>query len=147
MKLPGFHFRETMSGTFVRDGGGGERAMHFTVTARAGSLWAHLRDRKARLEGVVTIEGFASAQPLDGEITIDPLLKKLIRYEFTFAADDGTRYRFVGQKDVTLRDPVGSMTTLPAQVLALDGKLIGTANLKFDTKDLPSFLGSWRLDL
>jgi hypothetical protein len=144
MKLPGFHFRETMSGTYSRDGV--ERAMHFTVTARAGSLLGHLRDRKARLEGEVTMEGFASAKPLDGEITIDPLIGKLIRYEFGFAADDGQRYRFIGQKDVTLKDPVGSMTTLPGQVLALDGKQIATAALKFDKKDLPSFLGTWRLD-
>jgi hypothetical protein len=145
MRLPGFHFRETMSGTYVRDGV--ERPMHFAVTARAKSLFAHLKDRKAKLDGVITMEGFATAQPLEGEITIDPLLGKLIRYEFTFAADDAQRYRFIGQKDVTLRDPVGSMTTLPAQVLALDGKQIATADLKFDTKDLPSFLGSWRLDL
>jgi hypothetical protein len=144
MRLPGFHFRETMSGSFTRDGV--EKPMHFSVTARAGSLWAHLRDRKARLDGEVTMEGFASARPLEGEITIDPLLGRLIRYEFSFAADDGKRYRFVGQKDVTLRDPVGSMTTLPAQILALDGKLVATAQLTFDKKDLPRFLGTWRLD-
>ena len=144
MKLPGFHFRETMSGSYRRDGV--ERPMQFTVTARAGSLWSHLRDRKAKLDGEVTMDGFASARPLEGEITIDPLLGKLIRYEFTFAADDGARYRFIGQKDVTLKDPVGSMTTLPGQVLALDGKQIATALLTFDKKDLPSFLGTWRLD-
>jgi hypothetical protein len=144
VKLPGFHFRETMSGTYRRDGV--ERPMHFTVTARAGSLLSHLRDRKAKLDGEVTMDGFATARPLDGELTIDPLIGKLIRYEFSFAADDGTRYRFVGQKDVTLKDPVGSMTTLPGQVLALDGKQIATALLTFDKKDLPSFLGTWRLD-
>ena len=144
MKLPGFHFRETMSGSYRRDGV--ERPMQFTVTARAGSLWSHLRNRKAKLDGEVTMDGFASARPLEGEITIDPLLGKLIRYEFTFAADDGARYRFIGQKDVTLKDPVGSMTTLPGQVLALDGKQIATALLTFDKKDLPSFLGTWRLD-
>jgi hypothetical protein len=144
MRLPGFHFRETMSGSFTRDGV--EKPMHFSVTARAGSLLAHLRNRKARLDGEVTMEGFASARPLEGEITIDPLLRRLIRYEFTFAADDGKRYRFVGQKDVTLRDPVGSMTTLPGQILALDGKLVATAQLAFDKKDLPRFLGTWRLD-
>ena len=144
MKLPGFRFRETMSGTYSRDGV--ERPMHFTVTVRAGSLLGHLRDRKARLDGEVTMDGFASARPLEGEITIDPIIGKLIRYEFAFEADDGQRYRFVGQKDVTLRDPVGSMTTLPGQVLALDGKRVATAQLRFDTKDLPSFLGSWRLD-
>lgn len=144
MRLPGFHFRETMAGSFTRDGV--ERPMRFSVTARAGSLLAHLRDRKARLDGDVTMEGFATQKPLEGEITIDPLLGRLIRYEFTFAADDGQRYRFVGQKDVTLRDPVGSMTTLPAQILALDGKLVATAQLSFDKKDLPRFLGTWRLD-
>ena len=144
MKLPGFHFSETMSGTYRRDGV--DRAMHFTVTARAGSLLEHLRDRKAKLDGEVTMEGFATARPLDGEITIDPIIGKIIRYEFTFEADDAARYRFVGQKDVTLKDPVGSMTTLPGQVLALDGKQIATAALKFDKKDLPSFLSTWRLD-
>lgn len=145
MKLPGFHFKETMTGTYRRDDGV-EHAMAFTVTARAGSLLAHLRDRKAKLDGEVTMDGFATARALDGEITIDPLIGKLIRYEFAFEADDGQRYRFVGQKDVTLKDPVGSMTTLPGQILALDGKLIATAALKFDKKDLPSFLGTWRLD-
>ena len=144
MKLPGLHFRETMSGTYRRDGV--ERPMHFKVTARAGSLLSHLRDRKAKLDGEVTMEGFATARPLDGELTIDPLIGNVIRYEFSFAADDGARYRFVGQKDVTLKDPVGSMTTLPGQVLALDGKQIATALLTFDKKDLPSFLGTWRLD-
>jgi hypothetical protein len=145
VKLPGFHFRETMSGSYSRDGV--ERPMRFSVVARAGSLLGHLRDRKARLEGEVTMEGFASARPLDGELTIDPLFRRLIRYDFTFAGDDGERYRFIGQKDVSLRDPVGSMTTLPAEVLAPDGKRIATAQLKFDTRDLPRFLGSWRLDL
>jgi hypothetical protein len=144
VKLPGFHFSETMSGTYRRDGV--ERAMQFKVTARAGSMLDYLRDRKARLEGEVTMESFASARPLDGEITIDPLIGKVIRYEFAFEADDGHRYRFVGQKDVTLKDPVGSMTTLPGQILALDGKQVATAALKFAKKDLPSFLSTWRLD-
>lgn len=145
MRVPGFHFRETMSGSYQRDGV--ERPMHFTATARAGSLLAHLRDRKARLEGEVTLEGLASARPLEGEVTIDPLFGRLIRYEFTFSGDDGQRYRFVGQKDVTLRDPVGSMTFLPAEILSVDGTRVATAQLRFDTRDLPRFLGSWRLDL
>lgn len=146
MRLPGFHFRETMSGTYRRDDGV-ERPMRFTVTAKAGSLLSHLVDRKARLAGDVTMDGFATAQPLDGELTIDPLLKKIIRYEFTFTGDDKQRYRFVGQKDVKLLDPVRSMTTLPAEVLAADGTRVATASLTFDTRDLPRFLGSWRLDL
>jgi hypothetical protein len=143
MKLPGFHFHETMSGTWTRDGV--TRAMHFTVEARAESALRYLRDRKARLQGEVTIEGLASGRPLSGEITIDPLLGRLIRYEFEFASDDGQRYRFVGQKDVTLRDLKASMTTLAAQILGHDGAAVATALLKFDVKDLRRFLGSWGL--
>jgi hypothetical protein len=142
----GFHFKETMSGTFKSDAGGEERAMRFTITARARSWLKHLRDHKAEISGELDIDGFATRAPISGELTINPVLGKLIRYEFTFAADDGVRYRFFGQKDVTLKDPVGSLTTLPGQVLALDGKLVATAALKFDKKDLSSFLGTWRLD-
>ncbi len=145
MKLPGFHFRETMAGTWQGDDGV-TRPMRFTATARAESMLQYLRDRKARLDGEVTMDGFATARALEGEITIDPLLGRLIRYEFGFAGDDGQRYRFVGQKDVSIKDPVGSMTTLPGQVLALDGKRVATTALSFDTKDLPKFLSTWRLD-
>jgi hypothetical protein len=144
MKLPGFHFRETMSGSYTKDGV--DRPMQFTATARAGSLLAHLVDHKADLEGEITMEGFASKKELHGNIVIDPLLGRRIRYEFTFDGDDGERYRFVGQKDVSLTDPVGSMTTLPAEVLALDGRLIATCALTFETKDLPHFLSTFRLD-
>jgi hypothetical protein len=145
VKLPGFHFRETMSGTWTRDGV--TRPMQFTVEARARSAWQYLRDRKAELRGEVTMDGLATARPLEGEITIDPILGRLIRYEFAFAGDDGQRYRFAGQKDVTLRDLTGSMTTLPGELRGADGRALATALLKFDTRDLPRFLGSWRLDL
>jgi hypothetical protein len=145
MRLPGFHFRETMAGTWTRDGVA--RPIQFSLEARAQSTLQYLRDRKARLHGEVTVEGLARACPLDGEITIDPLLGRLIRYEFAFAGDDGQRYRFVGQKDISVRDLAGSFTTLPAQILAPDGTLFATALLYFDRRDLPRFLSSWRLDL
>jgi hypothetical protein len=147
MKLPGFHFRETMTGSWFADDGGGEQPIAFSAEARADSTLQYLRDKKARLAGEITVGGLAQARPLAGEITIDPVIGRLIRYEFTFAADDGRRIRFVGQKDVSLRDLAGSMTTLPAELHSDDGKRLGTAVLKFATRDLPSFLGSWRLDL
>ena len=145
MRLPGFHFRETMSGTWTRDGV--TRPMQFTVEARAESTLQYLRDRKARLKGTVSMENFATDRPLDGEITIDPVIGRVIRYAFGFLADDGQPYRFAGQKDVTLRDLAGSMTTLPGALLGSDGRELATALLKFDPRDLPRFLGSWRLDL
>jgi hypothetical protein len=142
--MPGFHFKETMQGTFTRAGSSDEKAMSFTVTARAQSWLKHLRDRKAMLDGVVRMDGFASDATLAGELTIDPVLGKIIRYDFRFTADDGRPYRFLGQKDVTLRDLAGSMTTLPGTISDAGGAPVATALLYFDKSDLPKFLGSFR---
>ena len=142
--MPGFHFHETMQGTYTRDGV--ERPMKFSLEARADSWLQHLRDRKAHINGTIDAEGLASARAIDGELTIDPLIRRLIRYEFSFTGDDGKAYRFAGQKDVSILDLANSMTTLPAEIFDGD-KAIANALLKFDKKDLPSFLASWRLDL
>lgn len=139
----GFHFRETMSGTWRKDDGV-ERPICFTVTARARSWLKHLRDKKAVLDGTITAEGLATGKPLTGELIIDPLFARIIRYELHFSGDDGRPYMLRGQKDVTLADPVGSMTTLPAEIIDRDQQTFGTAMLKFDARDLPSFLASFR---
>jgi hypothetical protein len=140
----GFHFHETMQGTYTRDGVA--RPMKFSLEARAGSWLQHLRDRKARINGTIDAEGLASARNIDGELTIDPVIRRIIRYEFSFTGDDGKAYRFAGQKDVSLLDLANSMTTLPAQIF--DGNQpIAEALVKFDKRDLPAFLMSWRLDL
>jgi hypothetical protein len=140
----GFHFHETMQGTYTRDGV--ERPMKFSLEARAGSWLQHLRDRKARINGTIDAEGLASARTIDGELTIDPVIRRIIRYEFNFTGDDGKAYRFAGQKDVSLLDLANSMTILPAEIF--DGSTaIAKALVKFDKRDLPAFLMSWRLDL
>lgn len=141
--MSGFQFEETMAGTFTVDGGE-ERPIRFTARARVDSLRKFLGDRKADLDGEVFMEGYAVGRPLHGEVTIDPVLGRLIRYEFGFDGDDGKHYRFLGQKDVTLLDPVGSMTTLPAAITDEHGERVASATLRFDTRDLPSFLGSFR---
>jgi hypothetical protein len=143
MKIPGFHFTETMQGTYTRDGV--ERPIKFSLEARAESALQHLRDRKARIHGTIDAEGLAIGRELDGELIIDPLIKRIIRYEFMFTGDDGQRYRFAGQKDVNFMDLSNSMTTLPAQIFDGWDQQIATALVKFDKKDLPRFLGSWRL--
>ena len=119
----------------------------FELEVRARSWLKHLVDRKAAIVGKVTMEGFAARAPLEGEMTIDPLLGRLIRYEFAFRADDGKRYRFRGQKDIALGDLVGSWTTLPATIEDEGGRVVASAMLKFDAHDLPSFLGSFRPSL
>src|SRR3954464_15160437 len=112
----GFHFSETMSGTWTRDGQPEEHPIAFTITARARSWLKHLRDHDTDLEGTLRMEGFAREVPVRGILHINPLMGKIIRYDFGFLADDGRRYRFIGQKDVSLSDVVGTMTTLPASI-------------------------------
>ncbi len=144
--MSGFEFRETMSGTFTLDGEaeGAPREIRFTGRAHVGSLLRHLGDRKADLDGEITMEGVATARPLHGELIIDPILGRRIRYDFHFEGDDGSRYRFLGQKDVSLLDPVGSMTTLPATVSDQHGVRIASATLRFDLHDLMPFLATFR---
>jgi len=140
----GFHFSETMQGTWTREGQTDERPISFSITARARSFWKHLRDHDTELEGTLRMDGFAREVPVRGTLHINPLLGKVIRYDFGFLADDGRRYRFIGQKDVSLSDVVGTMTTLPAAIEDENGRVVARANLKFDTKDLPGFLASFR---
>lgn len=142
--MPGFSFNETMQGTWTRPGESEERGISFTITARAGSWLKHLRDRKAALAGTLRMEGFANGVPISGELIIDPLIGRLIRYTFEFVGDDGKNYRFEGQKDVSLADVVGTMTTLPATITDRSGQVAARALLKFDAKDLPGFLASFR---
>ena len=144
MSWGGFQFREQMVGTLTPDGGGPERAFRFRLTARARSMLQHLRDRKAQIEGDLDLEGVASQARLEGELTIDPLIGRVIRYEFAFTGDDRHRYTFSGQKDVTPFRPVESMTTLRGEVRDQEGKLVGAAELKFPLGELPQFVGSFR---
>ena len=144
MGLGGFHFTETMAGTFTRAGSSDEKRISFTATARARSWLRHLRDHQALLDGTVQMDGFASRASLAGTLYINPLLGKVIRYQFDFTADDGKPYTFRGQKDVSLMDVVGTMTTLPATITDGSGHTVATALLKFDVKRLSSFLGSFR---
>jgi hypothetical protein len=140
----GFSFSETMSGTWSAPGSAEARPIRFSVTARARSWLRHLRDKKADLDGTLSMDGVAREVPVHGELLIDPLFGRVIRYQLAFTGDDGKPYHLRGQKDVTVADPVGSMTTLPASIYGAGDQLVGTAQLAFDTKDLPRFLGSFR---
>lgn len=144
LSLDGFHFTETMSGTWTRPGSTDARPIAFTVTARARSWLKHLRDHQATLEGTLEMDGFARGAPVTGTLYINPLLERVIRYELRFTADDGKPYTLRGQKDVRLTDMVGTMTDLPMSLTDGAGQTVASAQLKFDLKDLPGFLGSFR---
>jgi hypothetical protein len=142
--MAGFEFKETMAGTWRSSNGGDEKTIEFTVTARAGRLLRHLFDRKADMDGRLRMAGFAEDVPLSGELIIDPILGKKIRYEFDFVADDGKRYHFAGQKDVRFLDVVRTMTELPGEIFGGDGAVVARCSLKFDPRDFGRFLASFR---
>jgi hypothetical protein len=144
----GFRFRESMAGTWTPEGGGPEgtreRPISFALTARARSWLQHLRDHGTEVDGTLRMEGFAREAPVRGSLYINPILEGVIRYQLEFTGDDGRPYRLKGQKDVSVVDLVGTLTTLPATVEDEHGKVVARARLKFDTRDLPGFLSSFR---
>jgi hypothetical protein len=143
----GFRFAETMSGTYsTLDEPNDHRRFSFSVEARADSILRHLRDGKTTMSGTLEADGLADCVPIEGTLTLLPLTKKIIRYEFSFTGDDGRPYRFEGQKDIRFTDLRRSFTTLPGEIVDSVGHTVATADTRFDLKaDLLQFLASWRL--
>ena len=71
--LDGFHFKETMSGTWSKPGSSETRAISFTITARAKSWLQHLRDHDAELAGMLQMDGFAQNVAVRGTLHINRL--------------------------------------------------------------------------
>lgn len=143
----GFSFRETMSGSYrLVSAPDHERAMSFTISARAYDLARYLRDRTVAIQGEVDLEGFADHRPMRGTMLLDPLLGRRVRYVFDFQSNDGRPCTFDGEKNVELLRFLDTMTTLPGELRDSAGRTIGTAKLRFDARsDLPKFLRSWKM--
>ena len=142
----GFEFAETMSGTVEWDDQPGHKhPFKFEITAHADSTRRHFANGKANVRGVISAPPRAQSADAEGTIVIRPIGQRIIRYELSFLADDGKRYEMVGQKDISWRHPVDSLTTLPAEIRDETGRRVGTCLTRFDYKhDLWSFLRSFR---
>lgn len=142
----GFKFDETMSGWYALASAPEERrSLSFTVRAKAESLLRHLRDQRMQLQGTLQADGFADHVPIEGTMILAPLGRRLIRYEFGFTGNDGHPYRFVGQKDISPRSLVRTLTELPAEILDTGGDVVASSLTRFDLRsDLVQFLASWR---
>ncbi|MCC6644754.1 MAG: hypothetical protein IT374_04165 [Polyangiaceae bacterium] len=140
-------FRETMAGAWSPVGAPtDQRRLSFTVRALSRSLPRFAARRVVDLDGTIDAEGLASGSRLYGTLGLDVARTGTLPYDFRFRGDDGRRYRFVGQKDVSLARLHESMTVLPAEVRDdADGK-IGDATVRFDVaRDLVAFLRSWKI--
>jgi hypothetical protein len=146
---PGFSFRETMSGNYWRlDAPTDERAIAFTIEARADDLRRFARDKTWRITGTIDAEGLASAREIDGTLSFKLYGERRLPYRFSFVGDDGHGYEFSGQKEYSGLSPIQSMTLLPASLYDTDGEELARAMLRFDVRsDLWRWLRSFRLHL
>jgi hypothetical protein len=142
----GLRFQETMSGTYALSSAPNDRRrFSFEVEARADSWTDYLRTGRTHITGTLEAEGFADGVPLEGRLTLLPLTKRTIRYEFNFTANDGNPYRFAGQKSIRWRSPVTSFTYLPGAVYDSSGREVAVCKVYFNARrDLVRFLASWR---
>ncbi len=142
----GVEFRETMAGSYrLHEGAGGELPLQFTLRAFSRRMSSFLRVPLAEVEGEFHAEGFADHAPTRGTLALDLLRDRTLKYDLRFPGNDGRSYRFKGQKTVSLRRLVATMTELPAVLLDDQGREIGSALVRFDAQqDLPSFLRSFR---
>jgi hypothetical protein len=147
--MPGFSFRETMSGSYWRlDAPTDERAIAFTIEARAADLRRFARDKTWRITGAVDVEGLASARPLEGTLAFKLLDERRLPYRFAFEGDDGQRYELSGQKEISPLALLDSMTVLPASLYDARGEEIGRATLRFDARrDLGRWMKSFRVHI
>lgn len=139
--LPGFGFSETMAGT-LRIAEEPERKLTFSLRAAVPRLRSYLDDGRTEVVGEITIDGLAAAAPLTGSLWIWPH-RSIIRYELDFVSAAGEKLRLAGQKDVSLRHPKRTMTTLPAELHSETGELRGRAKVYFALADLPAFVRSF----
>lgn len=143
----GTQFRETMTGTLRLDGDGRTRPVRLDLRVGADRVLRPLGTTHAVAHGRIRIgspaDPFADDPGASGELEISPLAAGRIRYRLDFTA--GTRQLALdGWKSVTVRHPVGSMTTLPFTVYEND-EPIGAGTLRFRLRSaLLPFLLSFR---
>jgi hypothetical protein len=144
--LLGFYFREKMEGSVQRTGERFDRSFRFDFDVHAPSLLGFATTAVGECTGTVRIDGLARSVPATGRIEISPWLKHSVRYVFDFTGDDGQRYRFDGQKRVTLRRHLLGWTTLPGHLYDADGNVWGNALLRFSLRrELRNLLQSFVL--
>lgn len=148
----GFTFSETMAGHHVLLEGehAGERLpFKFDAVMTSDSLAEVLIGGKAvsRLEGTLNAGGLATNVPIRGTLEYHFGRRRgMLVYAFDFTGDDGRAYHFRGEKHRELPNITRGMTTLHGKVTAKQtGELISQGISYFDMKDLPEFLGSYKL--
>jgi hypothetical protein len=143
----GFSFRQTLSGSYwLLEAPVDERAIAFTMDARAADVRGFVRHKTWRITGTIDAERMASARPLEGTVVFGLLEERRISYRFAFSGEDGNRYELTGQEEWNGFSPIESLTLLPASLYDDHGEEIARGILRFDLKaDWATWVRSFRL--
>jgi hypothetical protein len=137
-------FSEVMSGPARLRDEPGQRPLRLELDVTCPGLLLLWNDTEATMTGRVSMAGVADDPEANGTMQIAPLRRRRLRYQLAFRAIDGQLMRLDGWKSVSLLRPLRSMTRLPATLYAENGSVLGEAQLRFDLRDLPKFLASFR---
>lgn len=136
-------FFETMSGELY-DTEGHVHPVVMELRSESGRALGFLTDGQARLTGTVRVAPWVDGVAVTGTLVALPVTKRLMTYDLEFRDDDGRAWRLSGHKDVRwLRRPYASLTNLDT-TLWCEGREIAHGRMRFETWDLPRFLGSFR---
>jgi hypothetical protein len=146
-RLPGFSFREELSGSYWKlEEPTEERPIRVQLEARVDDTAAFLQSRTAHLSGRIDAEGLASMREIRGSLVFKMLEEQRCTYQFAFRTDDGLPYELCGQKEWNALAPLEAITLLPASIYDARGEEVARATLRFDVRaDWARWLASLRL--
>lgn len=139
----GFSFAEQMVGC-CRTSDGCERPFAFRVRCIARAFPTFVRTKVVSLEGTVDLDGVGAGMPMRGTLLIDPFVEHRLRYGFRFTDGAERPWTFEGEKKLSGWHLLDTLTTLEGRLACGDAPF-ATAVLRFDPRELPEFLASFRL--
>jgi hypothetical protein len=79
------------------------------------------------------VDHLVERAPIQGTLRIQPLHRKLV-YEFGFEGEQGARYRFQGEKTLTLLGNVKDFARLEGRVIGSRGEEVARLGLAMELK-------------
>jgi hypothetical protein len=147
LRLPGFSFREELTGKYWRlEEPTEERTMSLHLETCVRDAAAFLQSHTGELSGRIDAEGLASMSELRGTLSFKLIEEQRSVYRFTFQTDDGRVCELCGQKEWNALAPLEAITLLPASLYDDAGREVARATLRFDVRaDWARWIASLRL--
>lgn len=136
---PEVSFVETMRGT-VETEGGQSSPIDLEAVASGESLRDFRRNGWVELRGLLRAPHWIDEAPVFGSLRITP---RALVYQVRFRDRVGERFTLEGRKSPSVFTPLRSMTHMVAEVRDADAHVVARGAMRFDLRELPSFILSW----